>query len=433
MNFPLPADEESRLRVLHSYGILDTPAETAFDRITTLCSRLFKVPIALVSLVDRNRQYLKSCYGLNVTETPREVSFCAHTIVNKSDPLVVEDATKDPRFRDNPLVTGEPFIRFYAGIPILGRENAALGSLCLIDRRPRSLSDDDLFNLSDIACLVEDELALHERRRAALDAEKKYRSLHQTVRASLDHLRTNLVQVMPHELRTPLNGIMGFSQLLQESWKDFSPEQVEEMLRDVCQSGRRMERAVDNYCLFAQLEILASDPQALLTFFRKEPRPVHAAAEEAATRQAAVWQRTADLQLDLEPGEVLVAEPYLSKALLETIDNAFKFSPAGSPVRVRGRLEGDSYLLTVSDEGRGMTKKQTEQVGAFIQFDRARFEQQGWGLGLALTQRLAQIFGIAFKLTSEPDKGTTVRLAFPQPLRRQSTAPAFSAESLFPR
>ncbi len=157
MRAPLPSDEPERLRALRDAGVLDSPAEERFDRITRLARRVFDVPIALVSLVDAERQWFKSHQGLDVRETPREISFCAHAI-HDDRVFIVSDALTDPRFADNPAVTGEIRARFYAGRPIrmFGRR---VGTLCLVDRRPRELRDDDVRALNDLATLVEEELA----------------------------------------------------------------------------------------------------------------------------------------------------------------------------------------------------------------------------------------------------------------------------------
>ncbi len=154
---PLTADEPERLRALRDAGVLDSPAEERFDRITRLARRVFDVPIALVSLVDAERQWFKSHQGLDVRETHREISFCAHAI-HDDRVFIVPDALTDPRFADNPAVTGEIRARFYAGRPIrmFGRR---VGTLCLVDRRPRELRDDDVRALNDLATLVEEELA----------------------------------------------------------------------------------------------------------------------------------------------------------------------------------------------------------------------------------------------------------------------------------
>jgi DNA-binding response OmpR family regulator len=156
-NAPVPKDEERRLRTLHQTGLLDTEAEERFDRYTRIAAALFDVPIALVSLVDRDRQWFKSRTGMDVSETTRDKAFCAHVILD-SDVMQVPDALVDDRFADNPLVTDEPRIRFYAGAPLSLGDGSAVGTLCVIDHRARNLDQDQLHLLSDLAKLVEREL-----------------------------------------------------------------------------------------------------------------------------------------------------------------------------------------------------------------------------------------------------------------------------------
>lgn len=157
----LPWDEQRRLTYLRALQILDTPPEERFDRVTRTAQSLFEVPIALLSLVDADRQWFKSCQGLSASETSRDVSFCGHTIL-ATEPLVVPDATDDPRFHDNPLVTAGPEIRFYAGWPLALDGGSALGTLCIIDSKPRELSATQLERLEDLAGVLVDLLRLHQ-------------------------------------------------------------------------------------------------------------------------------------------------------------------------------------------------------------------------------------------------------------------------------
>lgn len=154
----IPPDEVQRLSALKSLDVLDTPPEERFDRVTRMAKRMFGVEAALVSLVDENRQWFKSSVGLDATETPRNVSFCGHAILG-DDILYVPNALADERFADNPLVTGGPKIRFYAGCPLRAVGGAKVGTLCLVDSAPRDFDQEDKLALHDLASMVEDELS----------------------------------------------------------------------------------------------------------------------------------------------------------------------------------------------------------------------------------------------------------------------------------
>lgn len=151
--------DESRVCALQAFDILDTEPEEAFDRITRLARTVLKVPVVLVSLIDRDRQWFKSRQGLDATETPRDISFCSRAI-EQDAPLIVPDARLDARFADNPFVTGDFGLRFYAGAQLIDRGGYKLGTLCCIDRKPREMSVDEVAILQDLARLVMDELEL---------------------------------------------------------------------------------------------------------------------------------------------------------------------------------------------------------------------------------------------------------------------------------
>ena len=170
MAAPIPVNEAERLEALRSYGILDTHPEEEFDAITRMAARLCGTPIALISLVDVARQWFKSKVGLDVTETPREVAFCAHAILQQ-EPLVVPDAQDDPRFSENPLVTSDPNVRFYCGIPLTSEKGLGLGSLCVIDKKPRRLTAEQMEDLQVLGQAVVTKLQL----RRTLNLLNEYR------------------------------------------------------------------------------------------------------------------------------------------------------------------------------------------------------------------------------------------------------------------
>ncbi|TWI67305.1 PAS domain S-box-containing protein/diguanylate cyclase (GGDEF)-like protein [Pseudoduganella lurida] len=181
----LPADEAGRIALLHALALLDTPPEAVFDRVTRLASRLLGTPITLFSLVDTERQWFKSRVGLDVLESPRDISFCTHAIIH-DEPLVVNDARLDPRFADNPLVRGEMNVRFYAGVPVRSQEGHALGTLCAIDTRPHTLEAADLQALQDLAGIIADEI---HRREQLAEARFDLRNVDAAMRGTEARLR----------------------------------------------------------------------------------------------------------------------------------------------------------------------------------------------------------------------------------------------------
>jgi hypothetical protein len=187
MTAPIPQNETKRLKVLWQYEVLDTVPEEVFDDLTELAARICEAPIALISLVDENRQWFKSKIGVTVSETSRDVSFCAYAIA-QSDLFIVPDATQDKRFASNPLVTSEPKIRFYAGAPLITPDGHALGTLCVIDKVPRELRPEQQQALRILARHVVWQLELRRRSRELVDVRGENRGL----KGDLEKARTEL-------------------------------------------------------------------------------------------------------------------------------------------------------------------------------------------------------------------------------------------------
>ena len=190
MTAPLPKNERQRLDVLWQYEVLDTVPEAVFDELTELAAHICEAPIALITLIDEKRQWFKSRFGISASETSRDVSFCAHTIL-QTDLFVVPDATKDERFAHNPLVTADPKIRFYAGVPLITPGGHALGTLCVIDKVPRELRPDQKKALCILARHLMTQLELRRRSRELARARQE----RETATSHLRTARTELIKV----------------------------------------------------------------------------------------------------------------------------------------------------------------------------------------------------------------------------------------------
>lgn len=217
-------EEAARLSALHRLNILDTPHEERFDRITRTATRLFDVPIALVSLVDENRQWFKSCVGLDMSETPRSMSFCAYAI-RRDDIFVIADALQDIRFADNPLVTGHPHIRFYAGCPVSGADGSKLGTLCILDQKPRDLTADDAAALRDLAAWAQLELGVIQSLREDLTQERYLmRTLMDNIPDSIYFKDTNFRFTRVNKAMSALFGLDTPEQAIGRTDSDFFSE-----------------------------------------------------------------------------------------------------------------------------------------------------------------------------------------------------------------
>jgi two-component system, sensor histidine kinase and response regulator len=251
---------------------------------------------------------------------------------------------------------------------------------------------------------------------AAVDARlKKFTVVRQEAEKKLADLRENLSMMLPHELRTPLNGILAYGEMLVADAETIPPNEIAEMGQVIYDSGRRLERLIENFLIFAQLELLGSDPQKLHSLLRNQtPSPV-GVIEQHAREQAQAAHRPADLTLELTDTPLPMSEEYLTKIVGELVQNAFKFSSPNTPVRIAlVNHSPDTVTLSVSDCGRGIANEQIQQIGAYMQFDRKMHEQQGLGLGLTICKRLTELHGGTLTIQSEQGVGTIITVKLPK-------------------
>jgi len=250
---------------------------------------------------------------------------------------------------------------------------------------------------------------------AAVDARlKKSQTVRDEAERKLAHLRDNISLMLPHELRTPLNGILSNAELLAHSSATLKPEEIAEIGLEIHKSSERLERLVENFLICAQLELIAADPKNVSALrIGKTEQPAQLVKKNVLS-QAMQAERVSDLILDVADIPVPMSEGYFSKVVNELVHNALKFSEAGSPVRVKLAEIFNGVALVVSDKGRGFSPDQIARIGAYIQFERKKQEQQGLGLGLTIAKRLMELHGGTLSIESEKGEGATVTAKFPK-------------------
>jgi signal transduction histidine kinase len=389
-------DEAARLAELHESGLLDTEAEQAYDDIAYLASRICETPIALVSLVDHDRQWFKSKVGLSVSETSRDVAFCAHAIRTPAELFVVADATCDARFADNPLVLGDPNIRFYAGAPLTTANGNALGMLCVIDRVPRQLDPAQIASLRALSRMVMAQIEL----RAARDQAQ-----------AADRAKMLFLANMSHEIRTPLNAILGLSELMSmEAYGPLGDGRYREYAQDINASGDHLLSLINDVLDLARIE--ADELNLLETTFDL------AEAIGAVARMVSVHadsrQLTVDLRLPSDLGAAYADERRIKQVIINLVTNAIKFTPEGGVITVTAaRTVRGGLRVEVSDTGCGMSAGDLEiALSAYGQVGHGA-AAGGTGLGLPISKRLVEAHGGTFSLQSTPGLGTTAIIVLP--------------------
>ncbi len=242
---------------------------------------------------------------------------------------------------------------------------------------------------------------------------EKHSTIQQQSEAKLRSLRSSITLSLPHELHTPLNGILGLSALLIEEHPLLEATEILEMAGIIHSSGQRLYRLIQNFLLYAQLEITAADPEQVKVLRSQRTNFSEIVIKEVALRKAKQACREDDLQLELQDTVVQISEDNLKKIAEELIDNALKYSPTGTPIRITGIHSVNVLLLSVTDYGRGMTAEQITNLGAYMQFERKNYEQQGSGLGLIIARRLAELHGGDLKIESILGEQTIVQVALP--------------------
>lgn len=440
----IPECERERLEELHRYAILDTVPERAFDELTLLAGHICAAPIALISLIDEHRQWFKSRVGLTAAETPREQAFCAHAILQPSDVMVVADASLDPRFSCNPLVTGDPHIRFYAGAPLVSPDGHALGTLCIIDHQPRDLRLEHLQALQVLSKLVMTTIELREsrsvqavaiadRNRAVQELRQEQALLEQRVferTAELsDSSRRLAAEITQNQLAADRlrqsDKMQAIGQLAAGVAHDFN-----NTLAVILGAARLMERELpDGSALRRRLDMItqsakrAGDLTAhMLSFARQKPpllAPVdlHQVILDTVALLETSTNRHILIRLELQAVTATINgdASLLQNALLNLGINAAQAMPEGGEIVFFSRVVAtdalESHLeIEVRDTGVGISVDALPRI--FEPFFTTKAAGQGTGLGLATVFSTVQQHQGTIHVESALGTGTCFRLRF---------------------
>jgi signal transduction histidine kinase len=395
-------NESERLENLKSYAILDTLPEKEYDEITYLASQICGMPISLISLIDETRQWFKSHHGVEATETPRELAFCAHAINEQDKILVVPDSRIDERFHDNPLVTDNPFVIFYAGVPLVTPKGYALGTLCVIDNKPRKLDQSQILSLKALANQL---VKLLELRISVIELNQSVLKLKE-----LNAVKDKLFSIIGHDLRGPIGGFKSLIELLISDYDLSDTNSLIEILQMIQKSANSTYDLLEN----------------LLAWARSQRNEIVYAPEEIKLQN--IVSLTIELFTELTQNKgislinnipentvVFADKNMLMTVLRNLISNAIKFTPNGKQILIATNQIDTEQMITIKDEGTGISPenllklfKNTEHLTTY-----GTNGEKGSGLGLLLCKDFIEKHNGKIWAESELGKGSTFKFTLP--------------------
>lgn len=392
---PFPVDEQQRLAAVQSYNLLDTLPEKDFDNITALTASICDVPISLVTLLDADRNFLKSHYGLSFNESPRNISFCGHAILEDSSIFIIEDARKDPRFMDNPLVTDMNAI-FYAGVRLINSEGYPLGTLCVFDTKPRTLSKSQKNALISIAYQVVNLFEARKRNRMLMAVQQELEEKNEELK--------NFAGIVSHDMKMPLANMIITSDMLRSKYGSLLDKQGKQYLEYIKQSSFTLSEYITGL-----LEHYESDKTASLT---DEVFDSNDLLEEIIE----LLNINIDCEINLpeENIEMRANRAALEQIILNLVGNSLKYNDKEKiKIDIECTEVSGFYHFSISDNGMGIKKNKLKTIfDLFVTTGILdRNGKKGNGIGLSTVKKLVKKLGGKIEVSSTLRKGTTFKFS----------------------
>lgn len=390
----IPKNEHLRQKAVEKYGLLDTVPEESFDSITRLISYICDAPIALITLIDNDRNFLKSHHGIPFNESPREISFCGHAINSDEPIMIVEDSRKDERFHDNPLVEDHGAI-FYAGVPLVNSDGYKLGTLCVYDNKPRTLNESQINALMDLSKQV---MSLYEQKYNNLKLRK--------FQTHLEERNENLkkfASVVSHDLKSPLSNIVMLTDLLKEENQDNLNEESLQYLNYLKTSSLSLRDYIDGLLQFYKSDHTINQEKENIdfsSFFEK-------------IKELTITGNNVVFEYPTHHRTFYANKNALEQVFLNLITNAIKYNNKDTPVVSIGFEETDShYLFSVKDNGNGISEHEKSKIfDLFTTLGKEdRDGNKGSGIGLATVKKIISSLNGTVEINSE--KGTGSEFSF---------------------
>jgi signal transduction histidine kinase len=396
MKLPAPhIKEKERLAALESYSILDTLPELDYDNLTAIAAEICGTPISLVSLLDSERQWFKSRYGLDAPETPKELAFCAHAINDQNEVFIVQDSRTDERFHDNPLVTGEPRVIFYAGIPLNTPEGLPLGTLCVIDHKPKLLSQSQLNSLKALSQQVMNLLQLRKTnmhlKKTLLDLEEKNDELER------------FAYIAAHDLKSPLNNISTTTEVFSEKYNTMLDEDGRMLIGFIRKAASQLKGLVDGLLAYSKSDSILKEKGSKINL-KSLGDDIHGLF---------AYDSSVTINILSELEHITTNRTAIDQILINLVGNAIKYNDKEiTEIKIDVVEHNEDYTFRVVDNGPGIPDG--DQLKIFQIFKvlapKDRFGESGNGIGLATVKRITEKMGGTISI--ESDKGEGCRFTF---------------------